>query len=67
MKIKETLDAERKSMDRKLTHQMAIIEKCLKREQNMHAQLVRPVFSFEKSAGCLLGLGRRWQIKSPLP
>jgi hypothetical protein len=43
MKAKETLDAERKSMGRNLTRQMAVVEKHLESERNMHAQLVRIV------------------------
>ncbi|KAG8678524.1 E3 ubiquitin-protein ligase bre1, partial [Ceratobasidium sp. 395] len=39
MKAKETQDAERKSMARNLTRQMAVVEKHLEGERNLNAQL----------------------------
>ncbi|KAG8720338.1 E3 ubiquitin-protein ligase bre1 [Ceratobasidium sp. 394] len=39
MKAKETQDAERKSMARNLTRQMAVVEKHLESERNLNAQL----------------------------
>ncbi|KAG9127492.1 E3 ubiquitin-protein ligase bre1 [Ceratobasidium sp. 392] len=39
MKAKETQDAERKSMARNLTRQMAVVEKHLESERNLQAQL----------------------------
>jgi hypothetical protein len=40
MKAKETQDAERKSMSRNLTRQMAVVERHLESERNLNAQLV---------------------------